>query len=212
MKKARHEPGFRRSAVLGSGRLLLFQAEGADHAGQLPRLLLQALGRGGTLLDERGARMLVWKAMPSITPMMSAILFELVMISSIVATTCVTTWPLRCATAEADDASWFAWFAASALWRTVLVSCSIELAVCCRLLAACSVRTERSALPAATSPLATWIDSAPARTLPDGCCGRPRSPPSSHRPPRSAPTGPLMSSTLCTGVFGSFSSAASACD
>ena len=38
------------------------------------------------------ARMLVWKAMPSITPMMSAILRELSLISVIVATTCETAW------------------------------------------------------------------------------------------------------------------------
>ena len=97
------------------------------------------------------ARMLVWKAMPSITPMMSAIFLLDAVISSIVDTTCVTTSPPRCATAEADDASWLAWLAASALWRTVPVSCAIELAVCCRLLAVCSVRAERSALPCAIS-------------------------------------------------------------
>ena len=72
---------------------------------------------------------------------------NIALISSMVDTTCVTTWPPREATDEAEEASWFAWLAASALWRTVPVSCSIELAVCCRLLAVCSVRAERSALP-----------------------------------------------------------------
>jgi len=41
------------------------------------------------------ARMLVWNAIPSITPMMSAIFFEATWISSIVVTTCATTAPPR---------------------------------------------------------------------------------------------------------------------
>jgi hypothetical protein len=91
--------------------------------------------------------MLVWKAMPSMVPMMSAIFFELVLISSIVETTCATTLPPRAATSLADEASWLAVRADSAVWLTVLVSWVIELAACCRLVAVCSVRTLRSALP-----------------------------------------------------------------
>ena len=43
--------------------------------------------------------------MPSMVPMMSAIFFELPLISSIVATTCWITEPPRCATSAADEAS-----------------------------------------------------------------------------------------------------------
>ena len=50
------------------------------------------------------ARMLVWKAMESITPVMSAILRELAEIWSMVCTTCSTTLPPRCATCAADTA------------------------------------------------------------------------------------------------------------
>ena len=75
-----------------------------------------------------------------------------------------------------DAASWLAWRAVSALWRTVPVSCSIELAVCCRLLAACSVRALRSWLPLAISALAVRID-----------CRR-----TAHRPHRAAAAGCVM--------------------
>jgi len=51
------------------------------------------------------ARMLVWNAMPSITPMMSAIFLELLLMSSIVDTTCATTSPPRAATLAAEVAS-----------------------------------------------------------------------------------------------------------
>ncbi|MNR47800.1 hypothetical protein D3C85_1669490 [compost metagenome] len=51
------------------------------------------------------ARMLVWKAMPSITPMMSTILREDALISSIVCTTRPTTSPPRTAVSEALAAS-----------------------------------------------------------------------------------------------------------
>ncbi|WP_419187286.1 hypothetical protein, partial [Caldimonas tepidiphila] len=78
--------------------------------------------------------------MPSITPMMSAILRELAVISSMLLTTWATTSPPRWAVPEAEVASCWAWRAESADWRTVPVSCSMELAVCCRLEAACSVR------------------------------------------------------------------------
>ena len=46
--------------------------------------------------------------MPSITPTMSAIFFELALMSFMVATTRETTTPPRAATSVAEDASWFA--------------------------------------------------------------------------------------------------------
>ena len=49
--------------------------------------------------------MLVWNAMPSMTPMMSAIFFELAEMSSIVLTTCATTAPPRAAICDAELAS-----------------------------------------------------------------------------------------------------------
>jgi len=58
--------------------------------------------------------MLVWNAMPSIVPMMSAILRLLWLISSIVETTCDTTLPPRSATLAAEAASWLAVRALSA--------------------------------------------------------------------------------------------------
>ncbi|MPN27554.1 hypothetical protein SDC9_174988 [bioreactor metagenome] len=51
------------------------------------------------------ARMLVWKAMESITPMMSAILRDEALMDSMVCTTWPTTSPPRTATFEADSAS-----------------------------------------------------------------------------------------------------------
>ncbi len=101
--------------------------------------------------------------MPSITPMMSEIFFDDALISSIVDTTCDTTLPPRVAISEAEFARPCAWLAASALWRRVLVSSSIELAACCRLPAVCSVRALRSWLPLATWVLATWICSVELR-------------------------------------------------
>ncbi|OGA73551.1 MAG: hypothetical protein A2X72_07210 [Burkholderiales bacterium GWF1_66_17] len=82
--------------------------------------------------------------MPLITPMMSPIFLLLWLISSMVVISWPITWPPRTAMAEADAASWLAWRAASALWRTVLVSCSMLAAVSSRLLAAYSVRTLKS--------------------------------------------------------------------
>ena len=115
------------------------------------------------------ARMLVWKAMPSMTPMMSAMRRDAVWISSMVLTTWDTASPPRRATALAEPANWFACAAASAFWRTELVSCVIDEAVSCRLPAACSVRWDRSWLPVAISALAlamlpaawrTWVSEA----------------------------------------------------
>ena len=67
------------------------------------------------------ARMLVWNAMPSITPMMSAIFRLLTLMSSMVLTTWRTTAPPRSATDDAVAASVLAWRALSALACTVWV-------------------------------------------------------------------------------------------
>ena len=100
------------------------------------------------------ARMFVWNAIPSITRMMSAILRELSLMPRIVSTTSRTIWPPCSATCEDPIASWLAWRALSAFWRTVVPSSSIEAAVSCSELACCSVRTDKSELPLAISPLA----------------------------------------------------------
>jgi len=98
--------------------------------------------------------------------MMSAIFFELALISPMVCTTWRTTSPPRWATAAAELAIWLAWAAASALWATVWVSWVTELAVCCRLEAVASVRWLRSWLPVAISLLAVEMLSALCRTSP----------------------------------------------
>ncbi|MDT4857544.1 hypothetical protein FQZ97_919720 [compost metagenome] len=108
--------------------------------------------------------MLVWKAMPSITPMMSAMRRELSLMPFMVSTTLPTTLPPSIATFEAFSASSLALLALSAVWRTVEPSCSIEAAVSCSEEACCSVRVDRSALPCAISPEATSTCSAVPRT------------------------------------------------
>mmetsp|Transcript_81350 Transcript_81350/g.226114 ORF Transcript_81350/g.226114 Transcript_81350/m.226114 type:complete len:202 (+) Transcript_81350:335-940(+) len=110
------------------------------------------------------ARILVWKAMPSMTPMMSPILRLLLLMSSIVVTTWRTTWPPRSATSEALAASALAWRAFSALCCTVRVSWSISDAVACRSLDVCSVRWARSLLPVAISVLPVAMLSVLPRT------------------------------------------------
>ena len=111
------------------------------------------------------ARMLVWKAMPSMTPMMSLILLLDWLISPMVATTWPTTSPPCWATWAALLASWLAWRADSLVWRTVAVSSSMLLAVSSRLAAACSVRWDRSVEPRATSLLELPISSDALRTV-----------------------------------------------
>ncbi|MCW0461631.1 hypothetical protein NB717_002699 [Xanthomonas sacchari] len=74
-----------------------------------------------------------------------------------VVTTWPTTWPPCEATAAAPVASWLAWRACSAFCLTVEVSSSIEAAVSSRLAACCSVRRDRSSLPAASSVVAPWM-------------------------------------------------------
>ncbi len=108
--------------------------------------------------------MLVWNAMPSMTPMMSPMRLELALMSAIVETTCSTTSPPRAAAPDADDASSLALEAESAVCETVPVSSSIDAAVCWRFEAVCSVRADRSWLPAAICPEAVAIDSVVWRT------------------------------------------------
>ncbi len=119
------------------------------------------------------ARMLVWKAMPSITPMMSAIFCDEAWISPMVATTCSTTAPPWLATCEADAASALAWRALSAFCLTVEVSCSMADAVSSSDPACCSVRADRSRLPVAISREATLMVSVPERTRPTMSCRLP---------------------------------------
>ncbi len=110
--------------------------------------------------------MLVWKAMPSITEMMSEIFLLDAVIASIVDTTAPTARPPCVAAALAEFASWLAWRAVSALSLTVAVSCSIEAEVCCRFEACSSVRWDRSALPDAIWPEPVAMESELWRTWP----------------------------------------------
>ena len=112
------------------------------------------------------ARMLVWKAMESITPMMSAILWLESVMCCMLATTWPTTSPPRCAAWAAWPASRLAWRAVSADCVTVAVSSSMLAAVSSRLAAVCSVRADRSWLPVAIWLDAADTDSTPERTSP----------------------------------------------
>ncbi|MNT55155.1 hypothetical protein D3C72_1923710 [compost metagenome] len=109
--------------------------------------------------------MLVWKAMESITPMMSAIFCDEALMPCMVSTTCATTAPPCTATVLALEASWLACWALSAFWRTVALSCSIDAAVSSSALAWLSVRADRSVLPCAICTLAVATLSDPPRTL-----------------------------------------------
>ncbi|MFM9436213.1 hypothetical protein ACFDR9_003296 [Janthinobacterium sp. CG_23.3] len=110
------------------------------------------------------ARMLVWKAMPSMTPMMSTIFLADSLIEPIVATTCDTTAPPWPATSAADSASKLAWRAFSPLRRTVSVSSTIDAAVSSSEPACASVRPDSSRLPAAIRPQAPSMVSVALRT------------------------------------------------
>ncbi len=95
--------------------------------------------------------------------MISAIFFDASLIDAMVCTTCATTSPPRPATSLAELASTLAWRALLAFWATVEVSSSIELAVSSSEPACCSVRADRSRLPAAISDEAVAIACAPPR-------------------------------------------------
>ena len=112
------------------------------------------------------AKMLVWKAMPSITPMMSLILRLDSVMLCMLCTTCSTTAPPCAAASAAWAASWLAWRAVSALCVTVAVSSSMLAAVSCKLAAVCSVRADKSWLPVAIWWAAEETDSTPERTSP----------------------------------------------
>ncbi len=82
--------------------------------------------------------------MPSITEMMSTILFELSAILCIVVVTWPTASPPRVAVSDAPTARRLACCALSVLWRTAEVNCSMLDAVVCSEAACCSVREDRS--------------------------------------------------------------------
>ncbi|CAM3652179.1 hypothetical protein ACAN107058_12720 [Paracidovorax anthurii] len=113
--------------------------------------------------------MLVWKAMESMTPMMSPILREDAVMSSMVRTTLPTTSPPRAAVAEAEEASWDAVRTVSAFCLTVEFISSMEAAVCWRLEACSSVRWLRSALPVAIWEAPVAMDSLLWRTSETTC-------------------------------------------
>ncbi len=108
--------------------------------------------------------MLVWNAMPSITPVMSAMRRELSEIALMVCTTPSTTSPPRTATFDAWLTRRSASLALLAFCCTVLVSSSIEAAVSSSEEACSSVRCDRSALPCAICDDADAMFSQPSRT------------------------------------------------
>ncbi len=140
-------------STLAVMRLLICLAASADRCARLrtslattakPRPCSPARAASTAALS---ARMFVWKAMPSITLMMSAICLELSLIPFIVSTTWPTTVPPLTATVEAPWANWLACLALSAFCFTVAPSCSIEAAVSSSADACSSVRPDRSWLP-----------------------------------------------------------------
>ena len=110
--------------------------------------------------------MLVWKAMPSITLMMSTMRVAEVLMASMVCTTLATTAPPLPATSAAEITISLACRALTAFWLTVAVSSSIEAAVCSSELACDSVRADRSTLPLAISEEARAMVSALRRISP----------------------------------------------
>ncbi len=116
------------------------------------------------------ARMLVWKAMPSMTPVMSPICFELALIEPMVCTTRPTTSPPRPATRAALTASSLACFALSAFWVIVALNSSMVEEVSSSDAACSSVRCERSLLPASSSRAAEAIASLLTCTSPTIRC------------------------------------------
>src|SRR5581483_5254522 len=97
------------------------------------------------------ASRLVWKAMSSMTPMMSAIFFDASLIPAMAATAWLTTEPPFSAWSRAARASWLACAALSAFCLTVVVISSMEEAVSSREADCSSVRRERLVLPAEIS-------------------------------------------------------------
>ncbi|MNT37064.1 hypothetical protein D3C72_1731820 [compost metagenome] len=101
-----------------------------------------------------------------ITAVMSAIFFELVLISLMVLTTSRITRPPWVAVCDASAASLLAWRALSALFFTVAVNSSILAAVSTTAAACCSVRDERSVFPSAISLAASDTCATLVRTSP----------------------------------------------
>ncbi len=97
------------------------------------------------------ARMLVWKAMESMTSVISAIFRELSVIRPMVATTSCISSPVSRTRVAFSVARPLAWRALSVFCCTVVVISSMLDAVCCSEAACCSVRDERSSLPTAIS-------------------------------------------------------------
>ncbi|MNI68878.1 hypothetical protein D3C73_1245970 [compost metagenome] len=95
--------------------------------------------------------MLVWKAMPSITPVMSPIRLDAPSMACMVSTTRCMAWLPSLAAPWVEAASSLACRACAAFWRTVAVSSSIEAAVSCRCAACRSLRSDSAPLPAAIS-------------------------------------------------------------
>src|SRR5450830_1770739 len=141
------------------------------------------------------ARMLVWKAMPSMTLMMSAILLDALSIASMVRITSPITSPPRTALSEALTAICLAWRALSEFCRTVAVSSSMAEAVSSSEPACCSVRADRSRLPAAISLEAVLMVSVPERT---SATMRTRLSLISPRAVISCPTSSLEVALICT--------------
>ena len=110
------------------------------------------------------ASRLVWRAISSITPMMSEILREESSICAMAATALATTWPPRSATSRALPADWLACWAFSAFFFTVAEISSIEAEVCSRLAACSSVRCDRSVVLVEISADAL-VDLAAARLM-----------------------------------------------
>ena len=103
------------------------------------------------------ARIFVWKAMPSITPMISEMRWADAFMADMVSTTCLIMSPPSAATVQACDARLLACSAFSAFSFTVPFSSSMLEEVSSRLDACCSVREDRSALPVAISDEAVLI-------------------------------------------------------
>lgn len=110
--------------------------------------------------------MFVWNAMPSITPVISDTLFELLLIWPMVCTMPSTASLPASAMPEARVASSLARRALSVFCFTVSVNLSHAGRRFFSELACCSVRDDRSKLPAAISPDAVAMPSVPILTCP----------------------------------------------
>ncbi len=110
------------------------------------------------------ARILVWKAMPSITETISAMRRELSEIRAMVSTTWPTATPPRSATPRLSAARPLAWCACSVFCLTAVASSSMEAAVSSSEAACSSVRDDRLVLPEAISAAPVLISVTLRRT------------------------------------------------